>query len=75
MWNPAIEQEIEDAYTGMEVVRDAAKRGDTAMLATALKDVRKRMNRLLKALNAEPRFEGIDPGLPTEPTLPIKGGL
>ena len=24
MWNPAIEQEIADACTGMEVVRDAA---------------------------------------------------
>ena len=59
----------------MEVVRDAAKRGDIAMLTTALKDVRKRTNRLLKALNAEPRVDGIDPGLPTEPTLPIKGGL
>ena len=75
MWNPAIEQEIADACTGMEVVRDAAKRGDIAMLTTALKDVRKRTNRLLKALNAEPRVDGIDPELPTEPTLPIKGGV
>jgi len=74
MSNPAIDQEITDACTSMEMVREAAKIGDTAMMTTALKDLRKRTNRLLKALNVEPRAPGIDPQLPTEPRLPIRDG-
>jgi hypothetical protein len=74
MSNPAIDQEITDACTSMEMVGEAAKAGDTAMMITALKDLRKRTNRLLKALNVEPRVTGIDPQLPTEPRLPIRDG-
>lgn len=74
MMNPSISQEITDASTSMEMVREAAKRGDSAMMTTALKDLRKRANRILKALNVEPRADGIDPSLPTEPPLPIKEG-
>jgi hypothetical protein len=74
MSNPAIDQEITDASTSMEMVREAAKTSDTAMMVTALKDLRKRTNRLLKALNVEPRAPGIDPQLPTEPRLPIRDG-
>jgi hypothetical protein len=74
MPDPAFDQEITDASTSMEMVREAAKRNDTAMMATALKDLRKRTNRLLKAINAEPRGNGMDPQLPTEPRLPIRDG-
>jgi len=73
--NPAIDQEITDACTSMEMVRESAKSGDTAMMATALKDVRKRVNRLLKALDRSmPAAATIDAQLPTSPRLPIKDG-
>ena len=43
---------------------------------TALKDVRKRVNRLLKAadVNMPAAAAAIDPKLPTAPRLPIKEG-
>ena len=44
------------------------------MMTTALKDVRKRANRLLKALDVGQRANGLDPDLPTESALPIKDG-
>ena len=72
--NPAIDQEISDACTSMEMVREAAKSRDPAMMTAALKDLRKRTNRLLKLLSAEARMPGIDPQLPTEPRLPIRDG-
>ena len=74
--NPALEQEIIDACTAMEMVRESAKNGDSAMMVTALKDVRKRVNRLLKAadVNMPAAVAAIDPQLPTSPRLPIKGG-
>jgi hypothetical protein len=73
--NPAIDQEITDACTSMEMVRESAKRGDTAMMTTALKDVRKRVNRLLKASDRSmPTAATIDVQLPTSPRLPIKDG-
>lgn len=72
---PALEQEIIDACTAMEMVRDSAKRGDAAMLVTALKDVRKRTNRLLKAVDVNmPAAAAIDSQLPTAPRLPITDG-
>jgi len=71
--NPALEQEIIDAYTAMEMVRESAKNGDSAMMVTALKDVRKRVNRLLKAADVNmSAAAAIDPQLPTSPRLPIK---
>jgi hypothetical protein len=73
MFNSAIEQEIADACASMEVVRDGARRGDTAMVNAALKDVRKRANRLLKVLNASVP-DAIDPQMPTRPPSPIKEG-
>jgi hypothetical protein len=73
MITPAIEQEITDACTGMEMVREAAKRNDAAMMGTALKDVRKRVNRLLRTIETASRAPVIDPTLPQEPALPIKG--
>ena len=74
--NPAFEQEIIDACTAMEMVRESAKSGDSAMMVTALKDVRKRVNRLLKAadVNMPAAAAAIDPQLPTAPRLPIKEG-
>ena len=74
MFSSAIEQEIADACTSMQVVRDSARRGDTAMMAAALNDVRKRANRLLKVLNANAPAAAIDPQMPTEPRSPIKDG-
>jgi hypothetical protein len=58
----------------MEMVRESAKNGDSAMMVTALKDVRKRVNRLLKAadVNRSAAAAAIDPQLPTSPRLPIK---
>ena len=73
--NSALEQEIIDACTAMEMVRDSAKRNDSAMLVTALKDVRKRTNRILKAVDVKmPAGAAIDPQLPTSPRLPITDG-
>jgi hypothetical protein len=76
--NPALEQEIIDASTAMEMVRESAKSSDSAMMVTALKDVRKRVNRLLKAADinmpAAAAAATIDPQLPTSPRLPIKEG-
>ncbi|MFM9849398.1 MAG: hypothetical protein ACKVP3_19835 [Hyphomicrobiaceae bacterium] len=72
--NAAIQQEITDACTAMEMVRESAERGDAAMMTTALKDVRKRANRLLKAMTADMPPIGIDAQLPTEPKLPIRDG-
>ena len=57
--NPAIDQEISDACTSMEMVREAAKSRDPAMMTAALKDLRKRTNRLLKLLSAEARMPDI----------------
>jgi hypothetical protein len=75
MMNPALEQEIIDACTAMEMVRESAKRGDSAMLVTALKDVRKRTNRLLKAVDVNmPAAAAIDSQLPTSPRLPVTDG-
>jgi hypothetical protein len=45
-----------------------------AMMITALKDLRKRTNRLLKALNDEGPGRSIARQLPTEPRLPIRDG-
>ena len=53
---------------------ESGKNNDVAMLITALKDARKRVNRLLKAMNTGTPRVGIDPQLPTEPNLPIKDG-
>lgn len=74
--NHALEQEIIDASTAMEMVRESAKNGDSAMMVTALKDVRKRVNRLIKAadVNMLAAAATIDPQLPTSPRLPIKEG-
>lgn len=72
--NPALEQEIIDAFTAMEIVRESAKNGDSAMLVTALKDVRKRVNRLLKAADINMAAATLDPPMPTSPRLPIKEG-
>ena len=75
MMTPALEQEIIDACTAMEMARESAKRGDSAMLVTAMKDVRKRANRILKAVDVTmPAAATIDRQLPTSPPLPIKGG-
>jgi hypothetical protein len=74
MFNSVIEQEIADACTSMEVVCDSARRGDSAMMTAALKDVRKRANRLLKVLNAGIPSAALDPQMPTEPRSPIKEG-
>ena len=74
MITPALEQEIIDACTAMEMARESAKSGDTAMLVTAMKDVRKRANRILKAVDVTMRAATIDPQLPTSPPLPIKDG-
>jgi hypothetical protein len=72
--NPALEQEIIDACTAMEMVRESAKNGDSVMMVTALKDVRKRVNRLLKAADTNIPAAAIDPQLPTSPRLPINEG-
>jgi hypothetical protein len=74
MITPAIEQEIIDACTAMEMVRESAKSSDSAMLVAALKDVRKRTNRLLKAVDTPMRAATIDPQLPTSPPIPLKDG-
>jgi hypothetical protein len=72
---PGLEQEIIDACTAMEMVRESSKSGDSAMLVTALKDVRKRANRILKAMDVTlPAAAMIDPQLPTSSPLPIKDG-
>ena len=71
---PALEQEIIDACTAMEMARESAKRNDSAMLVTAMKDVRKRANRILKAVDVTMPAATIDPQLPTSPALPIKDG-
>jgi hypothetical protein len=73
MRSPSISQELTDAATSMEMAREAANRGDSAMMSTALKDVRKRVSRILKAIDAERRTSAIDPDLPAEPALPIRG--
>jgi hypothetical protein len=72
--NPAIEQELTDACTSMEVARESANRGDTAMMAAALQDVSKRANRLLRALDQQSPSATIDPQLPTSPRLPVTEG-
>ncbi len=72
--NAMFEQELSDACTAMEQARESGKNNDVAMLITALKDARKRVNRLLKAMNTGTPRVGIDPQLPTEPNLPIKDG-
>jgi hypothetical protein len=72
--NPALEQEIINACTAMELVRESAKNGDRVKMVTALKDVRKRVNRLLKAADVNMPAAAIDPQLPTSPRLPIKEG-
>jgi hypothetical protein len=75
MITPALEQEIIDACTAMEMARESAKSGDSAMLVTAMKDVRKRANRILRAVDVTmPAAATIDPQLPTSPPLPIKDG-
>jgi hypothetical protein len=72
--NPAIEQELTDACTSMEVARESANRGDTAMMAAALQDVSKRAHRLLEALDQQSPAATIDPQLPTSPRLPVTDG-
>ena len=72
--NPAIEQEITDSCTAMDMARTSARNGDTAMMVTSLKDVRKRVNRLLKAADLNMAAATIDSQLPTSPPLPIKDG-
>jgi hypothetical protein len=72
--NPALEQDIIDACTAMEMVRESAKNGDSVMMVTALKDVRKRVNRLLKTTDMNMPAATVDPQLPTSPRLPIKEG-
>ena len=74
MITPALEQEIIDACTAMEMARESAKSGDSAMLVTAMKDVRKRANRILKAVDVTMPAATTDPRLPTSPPLPIKDG-
>lgn len=74
MMNSTISQDLTDAATSMEMAQDAAKRGDNAMMTTALKDLRTRANRILKALSTASPGNGIDPQLPTEPRLPIREG-
>jgi hypothetical protein len=72
--NYALEQQIIDACTAMEVVRESATNGDSVMMVTALKDVRKRVTRLLKASSISLPAAAIDAQLPTSPRLPIKEG-
>jgi hypothetical protein len=73
--NPTIDQELTDTCTSLEMARESAKSGDAAMMTTALKDVRKRVNRLLKALDRSmPAAATIDAQLPTSPPRPIKDG-
>jgi hypothetical protein len=72
--NPAIEQELTDACTSMEMARESADRRDIAMLAAALQDVRKRADRLLEALDRQNPAATIDPQLPTSPRLPVTDG-
>jgi hypothetical protein len=73
--NPALEQEIINACTAMELVRESAKNGDSVKMVSALKDVRKRVNRLLKAADTNmPAAATVAPQLPTSPHLPIKEG-
>ncbi|HET9395754.1 MAG TPA: hypothetical protein VFO36_06830 [Nitrospiraceae bacterium] len=72
--NPAIEQELTDACTSMEMARESANRRDIAMLAAALQDVRKRADRLLEALDQQSPAATIDPQLPTSPRLPLTDG-
>jgi hypothetical protein len=72
--NPAIEQELTDACTSMEVARESADRRDMAMLAAALQDVRRRADRLLEALDQQSPAATIDPQLPTSPRLPVTDG-
>jgi hypothetical protein len=73
--NQAIDQEMTDTCTSMEMARESAKSGDTAMMTTALKDVRKRVTRMLKALDSSmSTAAAIDTQLPTSPRLPIRDG-
>jgi hypothetical protein len=58
----------------MEMARASAKSGDSAMLVTAMKDVRKRANRILKAVDVEMPTAAIGTQLPTSPRLPITEG-
>jgi hypothetical protein len=44
------------------------------MMVAALKDVRKRANRLLKALERQASAAAMDRQLPTSPRLPIRDG-
>lgn len=74
MITPALEQEIIDACTAMEMARESAKNGDSAMLVTAMKDVRKRANRILKAVDVTMPAATVDSQLPTSPRLPITDG-
>ena len=71
----AIDQEMTDTCTSMEMARESAQNGDTAMMTTALKDVRKRVTRILKALdNRTSTAAAIDAQLPISPRLPIRDG-
>jgi hypothetical protein len=69
---PGIEQELSDACAAMEQARASSECNDVAMVTTALKDVRKRVNRLLRVIDGA-RPVTIDPDLPKAPPLPIKG--
>lgn len=69
-----IEQELADASTALEQARASQARNDLAMMITALKDARKRVNRVLKGVSTQAPPSTIDPQLPTEPKLPIKDG-
>lgn len=71
MTNHAFEQEMIDAFTAMELAREAAKSNNTALLSSSLKDLRKRVNRMLKALDGSIRPQR-NSTLPQEPRLPIR---
>jgi hypothetical protein len=59
----------------MEMARESSKNGDAAKMTTALKDVRKRVNRMLKARdNRTSTAAAIDAQLPISPRLPIRDG-
>ncbi len=73
--DPAIDQEMTDTCTSMEMARESAKNGDTTMMTTALKDVHKRVATILKALDSPPSTAAaIDAQLPISPRLPIRDG-
>ena len=72
--NSMIQQELSDACVAIEQARASGENNDVAMMVTALKDARKRVNRLIKAMATEIPPLGPDPQLPTEPKLPIKDG-